>query len=69
MKVLIAELGEMPPDKETYKAKATVLMELVRHHVQEEEQELFPEVRKALGRKRLAELGEELESALASAPA
>lgn len=57
VKVLVAELRELSPDDETYKAKATVLMENVRHHVQEEEGEMFPAVRSALGRKRLQEIG------------
>jgi hemerythrin superfamily protein len=60
-KVLIAELEDMTPDDEMYEAKAIVLMEMVEHHVEEEEGELFPDVRKALGRKRLQELGAELE--------
>lgn len=60
MKVLIGELEGMSPDNSAYKAKATVLMELVRHHVEEEETELFPEVRSQLGRSRLQELGERM---------
>lgn len=60
VKVLVTELTDLSPDDEAYKAKATVLMELVRHHVEEEEGELFPEVRSALGRNRLQELGEEM---------
>ena len=46
----------------------SVLMENVRHHVEEEEKDWFPEVRKAMGRKRLVELGERLEKAKADAP-
>ncbi|MGW3291506.1 hypothetical protein ACWDR3_43450 [Streptomyces sp. NPDC001002] len=46
----------------------TVLMENVRHHVKEEEQDWFPQVRSALGRGRLGELGEELGAAKADAP-
>jgi hemerythrin superfamily protein len=61
VKVLIEELQAMAPDDEAYKSKATVLMELVRHHVDEEESELFPEVRSELGRSRLQELGEQME--------
>ena len=61
VKRLVAELTELSPDDETYEAKATVLAELVRHHVREEEDEMFPEVRSALGRKRLTELAEEME--------
>jgi hemerythrin superfamily protein len=66
VKVLVTELEALTPSDETYKAKATVLMELVRHHVEEEETEMFPEVRHALGRKRLTEIGERLEKAKAA---
>lgn len=58
VKGLISELNTMTADEETYKAKAIVLMELVRHHVEEEEAEMFPRVREALGRRRLQELGD-----------
>lgn len=60
VKVLISELQSMSQEDAEYRAKATVLMELVRHHVEEEEGELFPEVRAELGRKRLQEMGEEM---------
>jgi hypothetical protein len=43
-------------------------MENVRHHVEEEEQDWFPEVRKGLGRKKLQELGDQLEKAKIDAP-
>jgi hemerythrin superfamily protein len=66
VKVLIEELENLSPSDEAYKAKATVLMELVRHHVEEEEQEMFPEVRSALGRTRLQEIGENMETAKSS---
>jgi hemerythrin-like domain-containing protein len=58
---LIEELRAMSGDEENYVAKATVLMENVRHHIREEEDELFPDVRSALGRKRLQELAEDME--------
>ena len=45
--VLIAELKELEPSDETFKAKFTVLGELVKHHVKEEEGEMFPEAQKA----------------------
>lgn len=59
-KQLVAELEAMTGDEEEYEAKATVLMELVLHHVKEEETELFPQVREALGRTRLQEIGTEM---------
>ena len=45
--VLIAELKELDPNDETFKAKFTVLSELVKHHVKEEEGEMFPKAEKA----------------------
>lgn len=65
---LLSELGGLDPADETYDAKVRVLMENVRHHVEEEEGELFPEVRKALGRKLLQDLGEQMEAAKKEAP-
>ncbi|MGH9266096.1 MAG: hemerythrin domain-containing protein [Acidimicrobiales bacterium] len=67
-KWLLSELEDMKPDHERFKAKMTVLIETVRHHVEEEESEFFPQVRKALGRKELAEVGEALEKAKKTAP-
>ena len=67
-KWLLSELEDMDPTHERFDAKVTVLIESVKHHVQEEETELFPEVRQALGRKRLQELGEALEKAKTIAP-
>ena len=45
-KNLIAEIEAMQPDQPLYDAKLKVLGEQVRHHVEGEEGELFPEVRK-----------------------
>src|SRR6185295_15562795 len=45
--VLIAELKELEPSDETFKAKFTVLGELIKHHVKEEEGEMFPQALKA----------------------
>ena len=45
--VLIAELKKLDPGDEIFKAKFTVLGELVKHHVKEEEGEMFPKAQKA----------------------
>jgi hemerythrin superfamily protein len=68
VKWVLSELEDMKPDHERFKAKMTVLIESVRHHVEEEESELFPQVRKEVGRKELGELGEALEKAKNTAP-
>ncbi|MEU6879464.1 hemerythrin domain-containing protein [Streptomyces sp. NPDC046712] len=65
---MLSELKGMDPADERFKAKMTVLMEHVRHHVDEEEKDWFPEVRKAMGRNRLVELGEQLGTAKSEAP-
>ncbi|MFJ7159936.1 hemerythrin domain-containing protein [Streptomyces sp. NPDC101118] len=65
---MLSELKDMDAADERFKAKMTVLMENVRHHVEEEEDDWFPEVRKAMGRNRLVELGERMEEAKGEAP-
>ena len=44
-------------------AKLTVMKDNVEHHVEEEEGEMFPQVRQLFSREELDKLGEELESA------
>ena len=68
VKWVLSELEDMAPDHERFKAKMTVLIESVRHHVKEEESELFPDVRKEIRRKELADLGSALEKAKKTAP-
>jgi len=41
--LFIGELKEMSPDDERYFAKFTVLAENVRHHIKEEEGDMFPQ--------------------------
>lgn len=43
VKTLMEEMRELDPSDERYEAKFTVLMENVRHHIEEEEEEVFPE--------------------------
>ena len=40
--VLIAELKKLKPGDEKFQAKFSVLSELVKHHIEEEEGEMFP---------------------------
>jgi hemerythrin superfamily protein len=63
VKWLLHELEDLAATDERFDAKVTVMMENVRHHVKEEEHELFPEVREQMSRRRLIELGEELRAA------
>ncbi len=67
-KATLAELQLMEASQERFTPKVTVLIESVRHHVKEEEKELFPQVRQASTRRDLVELAPRLEAARASAP-
>ena len=58
VKWVLWELERMTPTDERFDAKVTVLTETVRHHVTEEEKDLFPKVNKIFGRAQLDELGE-----------
>ena len=68
VKWLLAELADLDPTNERFNAKVTVLIESVRHHVKEEENDFFPMVRNALGRKALGDLGDALTGAKKHAP-
>jgi hemerythrin superfamily protein len=66
--VLCAELFAMDAGDERFDAKTTVLIENVTHHIDEEEQEWFPQVRDGLGRKKLQELGTRMNELRPKAP-
>ena len=68
VKWVLSELQGLDPGDERFEPKTTVLIELVRHHVEEEEKEFFPKVRSEVGRKRLGEIGQQLEEAKKTAP-
>lgn len=68
VKWVLAELEKLDPTDERFTAKVTVLIENVRHHVEEEETDYFPKVRAELGRKALGELGDAMEEAKKTAP-
>lgn len=62
IKRIIADLVDLDEIDEEAEAKMSVMREQKKHHVEEEEKELFPKAAKLLGRERLEELGEELEA-------
>jgi len=61
VKRLIADLLEIDAADPVFDAKVKVLKEQVQHHVEEEEDELFPQLREALESSALDQLGETME--------
>jgi hemerythrin superfamily protein len=66
--LLVMELLTLAPDAEHFQAKTSVLIESVSHHMDEEENDWFPKVRAALGRKQLGIIGEQLLESKKTAP-
>ena len=63
VKLVLAELPDVDVEDEQFEAKVTVLSELIEHHVEEEETEIF-KVAEKLGAERLADLGSEMAAAM-----
>jgi hemerythrin superfamily protein len=59
--IALKRLLATPVDEPTFKAKATTLKELIMHHVEEEEGELFPKVDKKLPVEQNQELGRRMK--------
>jgi len=60
VKLVLTELPQVDPADERFEAKMTVLSELVEHHADEEEKEMF-KVAQKLGKEELEALGEQME--------
>lgn len=59
--MVLDELKSMEQTDERWMAKMQVLSELVKHHIEEEEETIFEESRDILKKERLDQLGEEWE--------
>ena len=65
---MLSELTTLNATDERFEAKTTVVIELVRHHVKEEESELFRYLRDVGTRAELLDLGKALIAAKKTAP-
>jgi hemerythrin superfamily protein len=61
VKKLIADIMQSSVDDPQFDAKLTVLKEQVEHHVEEEEQDLFPKVKKACSKQQLEDMGDRMQ--------
>jgi hemerythrin superfamily protein len=65
---LLAQIAAMSVEDEWFQPRMMVLGDIVRHHMREEEREIFPALRERLDRAELAELGEALREERRVAP-
>jgi acetyl esterase/lipase len=68
IKELLVVLGRTEPGDDEFEQSLTRLMEVVRHHVHDEEDEELPEFRAKAGAERMAELGKQFLAAKRQAP-
>ncbi len=68
VKNVLAELDKMEPSAEGYDARVRELIIGVRHHVEEEEGELFPQLQASIGTDELQDMGGKLAAAKKMAP-
>jgi hemerythrin-like domain-containing protein len=59
--MVLPEIKESDEGSNEFEAKAKVLKDLVEHHAEEEESQMFPKARKAMGAEMLRDLGEQLK--------
>lgn len=59
--LVMPEVEDTDSDAEEFAAKTKVLKELIEHHADEEEKEMFPKAKKLMGRDELRELGSRLK--------
>lgn len=60
--LVLPDLNKTAPGSEQFSGRAKVLRELVEHHVEEEEKDMFPRARKLMSKDELEELGARMEA-------
>ena len=64
VKTLLREMENLTAESDKFEPKCKVLQENVEHHaVEEEEEKMFPKIRKLMNSEALDQLGQELEAA------
>lgn len=64
--LVLPDLKATDPGSVEFSGRAKVVKELLEHHIEEEETEMFPQAKKLLGKEQLDELGAQMESMKAS---
>ena len=64
--LVLPDLKATDPASVEFSGRAKVVKELLEHHIEEEETEMFPQARKLLGKEQLDELGAQMQMMKAS---
>ncbi|RKS27439.1 hemerythrin HHE cation binding domain-containing protein [Pseudomonas sp. WPR_5_2] len=64
--LVLPDLKQTDPGSTEFAGRVKVVKELLEHHIEEEETELFPQAKKLLGKATLDDLGEQMEVMKAS---
>ncbi|MCU0089970.1 hemerythrin domain-containing protein [Pseudomonas koreensis] len=64
--LVLPDLKQTDPGTPEFSGRVKVVKELLEHHIEEEETEMFPQAKKLLGKAKLDELGEQMEIMKAS---
>lgn len=59
--LVLPDLKETDPGTPEFSGRVKVIKELLEHHIEEEETEMFPQANKLLGKAKLNELGQQME--------
>jgi hemerythrin-like domain-containing protein len=60
--LVLPDLKETDPGTPEFAGRVKVVKELLEHHIEEEEEEMFPKAQKLLGKAKLEELGAQMEA-------
>ncbi|WP_201190169.1 hemerythrin domain-containing protein [Pseudomonas fluorescens] len=59
--LVLPDLKQTDPGTPEFAGRVKVVKELLEHHIEEEETEMFPQAKKLLGKAKLDELGQQME--------
>jgi len=60
--LVLPDLKQTEPSTTEFSGRVKVVKELLEHHIEEEETEMFPQAKKLLGKALLEELGEQMQA-------
>ncbi|WP_434562639.1 hemerythrin domain-containing protein [Pseudomonas sp. Z5-35] len=60
--LVLPDLKNTDPSQPEFAGRVKVVKELLEHHIEEEEEEMFPKAQKILGKAKLDELGNQMEA-------